>query len=101
MAVLYLQVAPYPHAEMFGNLAKLQISWLIGDKVYPFAGVDGNAEFQNFFIDLKAAYADDTIELIDKRRKCCYPDCNCPFDAPKDPNWCARGYLRGSQNVHD
>ena len=23
---------------------------------------------------------------------CSYPDCNCPFDAPADPNWCARGY---------
>lgn len=22
---------------------------------------------------------------------CVYPDCNCPFDAPADPNWCARG----------
>lgn len=22
---------------------------------------------------------------------CTYPICNCPFDAPTDPNWCARG----------
>lgn len=22
---------------------------------------------------------------------CAYPDCNCPFDAPADPDWCARG----------
>lgn len=22
---------------------------------------------------------------------CIYPKCNCPFDAPSDPNWCARG----------
>lgn len=22
---------------------------------------------------------------------CNYPDCNCPLDAPADPNWCARG----------
>lgn len=22
---------------------------------------------------------------------CSYPDCNCPFDAPSDPDWCARG----------
>lgn len=22
---------------------------------------------------------------------CRYPDCNCPFDAPADQNWCARG----------
>jgi len=21
---------------------------------------------------------------------CSYPSCNCPFDAPADPNWCAR-----------
>ena len=24
-------------------------------------------------------------------RTCTYPSCNCPFDAPADPNWCARG----------
>lgn len=23
--------------------------------------------------------------------RCSYPDCNCPFDAPPDPEWCARG----------
>jgi hypothetical protein len=22
---------------------------------------------------------------------CTYPSCTCPFDAPADPNWCARG----------
>lgn len=22
---------------------------------------------------------------------CRYPDCHCPFDAPADPNWCAKG----------
>lgn len=22
---------------------------------------------------------------------CSYPRCNCPFDAPADPAWCARG----------
>ena len=22
---------------------------------------------------------------------CTYPECSCPFDAPADPNWCARG----------
>ena len=22
---------------------------------------------------------------------CSYPRCTCPFDAPADPNWCARG----------
>ena len=26
-----------------------------------------------------------------KRETCNYPSCNCPFDAPADPNWCARG----------
>ena len=25
-----------------------------------------------------------------KRLVCTYPDCNCPFDAPADPSWCAR-----------
>ena len=23
---------------------------------------------------------------------CTYPDCKCPFDAPSDPNWCAKGF---------
>ncbi|MEC4750023.1 hypothetical protein [Methylomicrobium sp. Wu6] len=26
------------------------------------------------------------------KQVCNYPDCNCPFDAPADPNWCAWGY---------
>lgn len=26
-----------------------------------------------------------------KQTTCSYPHCNCPFDAPADPNWCARG----------
>ena len=26
---------------------------------------------------------------------CTYPKCNCPFDAPADPNWCARGLAKG------
>jgi hypothetical protein len=26
------------------------------------------------------------------KNHCTYPACNCPFDAPADPNWCARGY---------
>lgn len=33
---------------------------------------------------------------------CNYPDCNCPFDAPADPNWCARGLPkkgRATQNA--
>lgn len=28
---------------------------------------------------------------------CTYPKCNCPFDAPSDPNWCARGLSRPSE----
>jgi len=36
-------------------------------------------------------------EVVDAKastpaRTCSYPDCQCPFDAPADPNWCARGY---------
>jgi hypothetical protein len=26
-------------------------------------------------------------------QRCSYPDCDCPFDAPADPAWCARGLL--------
>ena len=29
---------------------------------------------------------------------CDYPNCNCPFDAPTDPNWCAKG-LSKAQNT--
>jgi len=27
----------------------------------------------------------------EKGGACCYPDCNCPFDHPGTPGWCARG----------
>lgn len=30
---------------------------------------------------------------------CKYPNCNCPFDAPGDPNWCARGLPHSSQEI--
>ena len=31
---------------------------------------------------------------------CNYPKCTCPFDAPADPNWCARGYPKaGAANT--
>jgi len=29
------------------------------------------------------------IELPEEEY-CNYPDCKCPFDAPAEPNWCAR-----------
>jgi len=29
-------------------------------------------------------------------QSCLYPQCNCPFDAPADPNWCARGLPRNT-----
>lgn len=31
-----------------------------------------------------------------KQTACTYPVCNCPFDAPSDPNWCARGLQRAA-----
>jgi len=30
------------------------------------------------------------------RETCTYPRCTCPFDAPADPNWCARGLPHSS-----
>lgn len=30
---------------------------------------------------------------------CSYPDCNCPFDAPADPDWCARGFRHEKKGV--
>jgi hypothetical protein len=30
---------------------------------------------------------------------CNYPECTCPFDAPADPNWCARGYPKQAKGV--
>ncbi len=39
--------------------------------------------------------AADGAEIESRRtalpERCTYPNCNCPFDAPGDPNWCARG----------
>lgn len=32
-----------------------------------------------------------------KAETCTYPKCNCPIDAPSDPNWCARGLARPSE----
>lgn len=32
-----------------------------------------------------------TKEATSEKEVCNYPHCNCPFDAPADPNWCARG----------
>jgi len=32
---------------------------------------------------------------------CSYPKCNCPFDAPVDPNWCARGLSHQLGQAHD
>lgn len=29
---------------------------------------------------------------------CTYPQCRCPFDAPGDPNWCARGLPKPAKN---
>ena len=34
-------------------------------------------------------------EITTPAPKCTYPKCHCPFDAPADPNWCARGYAKG------
>ncbi len=30
---------------------------------------------------------------------CSYPDCHCPFDAPSDPNWCARGWPKKARSA--
>ncbi len=32
---------------------------------------------------------------------CTYPDCNCPFDAPADPNWCAKGLPHAPRKLHN
>jgi hypothetical protein len=32
---------------------------------------------------------------------CRYPDCSCPFDAPADPNWCARGLPKMPNAKHE
>jgi hypothetical protein len=34
-----------------------------------------------------------------KKHWCTYPACYCPFDAPADPNWCARGFPHKTPNV--
>lgn len=40
------------------------------------------------FAEWDYTYAPST----EPEKVCNYPDCSCPFDAPADPNWCARGY---------
>ena len=37
-----------------------------------------------------------SLEDIEPEQRCTYPHCNCPFDAPADPNWCARGLKKGA-----
>lgn len=33
---------------------------------------------------------------------CCdYPNCRCPFDAPADPNWCAKGLPHAPRKLHN
>ena len=34
---------------------------------------------------------------IEAAKMCDYPRCNCPFDAPSDPDWCARGLPHGAR----
>lgn len=45
----------------------------------------------------------DEIEQLAARGKpaqhCTYPDCRCPFDAPSDPSWCAKGLPRAGAGV--
>jgi hypothetical protein len=38
----------------------------------------------------ETARAWDAPKAPEDIQYCTYPDCNCPFDAPADPNWCAR-----------
>ena len=35
------------------------------------------------------------VNEAEPEANCTYPHCNCPFDAPADPNWCARGLKKG------
>lgn len=41
---------------------------------------------------VKARKAIASVKGNQPQKTCTYPKCNCPFDAPADPNWCARGY---------
>ena len=42
----------------------------------------------------------DQFLAVDRssEKTCNYPKCDCPFDAPADPNWCARGYRKGDRS---
>lgn len=35
------------------------------------------------------------INEVEPEAHCTYPHCNCPFDAPAEQNWCARGLKKG------
>lgn len=43
----------------------------------------------------KALAADDAARGT--IQTCTYPDCHCPFDAPSDPAWCAKGLPQASR----
>jgi len=46
----------------------------------------------NWNVHVIASMALSKARAMKDGKFCSYPDCNCPFDAPADPSWCARGY---------
>ena len=72
-------------------------------KLYPMRVADGrwvkwsdiqNRAFFEALVRSKEGTHPQAAPAPEVEKKCSYPNCNCPFDAPSDPNWCARGLKR-------
>lgn len=53
------------------------------------AAAERMPEFEKDYEFVSEALAN--LQAAKPAQTCNYPDCNCPFDAPADPSWCARG----------
>jgi hypothetical protein len=46
------------------------------------------------FVPLDGFPKEEEESNVPAKKLCTYPKCTCPFDAPADPNWCARGLAK-------
>lgn len=47
-----------------------------------------------WFVPLDGFPKEEEESREPEKKLCTYPKCTCPFDAPADPNWCARGLAK-------
>ena len=70
-----------------GGETRYQLVWPLTDEVQ-------KEWFTSARAAIDAARKEQSPVVItppEETKFCSYPKCNCPFDAPADPNWCARG----------